>query len=573
MRVGSIFKSRSGDDQKELNAVVNAINRVQAVIWFELDGTIIEANDNFLKGLGYTQAEVAGKHHRMFCESSYVQSPEYKQLWADVGAGKPVAGEFKRLTKSGQEVWIEASYNPVLDENGKPYKAVKFAIDVTARKLATADKEGQLEAISKSQAVIEFDMDGTIRTANDNFLGALGYQLSEVQGKHHRMFVDTAYAASQEYADFWRTLGNGEFQSAEYKRFGKGGKAVWIQASYNHSLDASGRPVKVVKYATDITARKNAVEALETNLALLAKGDLSARIGDHIDGDFASLRDAFNQTCNQLRDLVSEITEAAGELTREAGEISRSSRDLSSRAENQAASLEETSAAMEEISATVKGTADNAITAKTSAEEASDCAGRGGSVVTSAVTAMEDIEKSSENISQIITVIESIAFQTNLLALNAAVEAARAGDAGKGFAVVASEVRTLAQRSSEAAKDITNLINTSTGQVSDGAELVRQTGAVLTEITESVGSVGKNIHDISTACREQTEGVASITSALADIDATTQKTAELSEHCASNAERLSKVADHMAELVTFFRLNGGEAGQDSQWRDSQALAS
>lgn len=237
-------------------AIVEAISKSQAVIEFSLDGTIITANDNFLSTMGYELAEVKGKHHRMFVEPSYAESEEYKEFWASLRRGDYKASEFRRLAKGGREIWIQASYNPIYDNRGKPIKVVKFATDITGEKIRNANFEGQLEAISKSQAVIEFELDGTIITANQNFLDAMGYRRDEVVGQHHRMFTEPLYRQSAEYKSFWADLKKGEFKSGEFRRIAKDGTDVWIQASYNPILDASGRPVKVVKFASDVTQQK-----------------------------------------------------------------------------------------------------------------------------------------------------------------------------------------------------------------------------------------------------------------------------------------------------------------------------
>src|SRR5665213_351869 len=264
---------------------IQAIGKSQAVIAFQMDGTIITANDNFLKVLGYTLDEVRGKHHSMFVEESYRQSSEYREFWAKLNRGEYQSAEYKRIGKGGKEAWIQASYNPILDLNGKPSKVVKFATDVTQQKLMNADYSGQIDAIGKSQAVIEFQMDGTIVTANDNFLKVLGYTLAEVKGKHHSIFVEEEYRESADYRLFWTKLNRGEFQSAEYKRIGKGGKEVWIQASYNPILDLNGKPFKVVKFATDVTAQKVAAEELKRKVdsilivvSAAAQGDLTRNI-------------------------------------------------------------------------------------------------------------------------------------------------------------------------------------------------------------------------------------------------------------------------------------------------------
>jgi methyl-accepting chemotaxis protein len=234
---------------------ISAIGRAQAVIEFNLDGSIITANDLFLGAIGYSLAEIQGKHHSMFVAPAERDSAAYREFWASLNRGQFQSAEYKRYGKGGREIWILASYNPILDDRGRPFKVVKFATDITDQKVKAANFSGQVEAIGKSQAVIEFNMDGTIIDANDNFLGALGYRLDEIRGKHHSMFVAPAEQESAAYREFWASLIRGEFQSAEYKRFGKGGKEIWIQASYNPIRDLNGRPYKVVKYATDTTTQ------------------------------------------------------------------------------------------------------------------------------------------------------------------------------------------------------------------------------------------------------------------------------------------------------------------------------
>ncbi len=275
----------------DLAGQVAAIGKSQAVIEFNLDGSIITANDNFLGAVGYRLDEITGKHHSMFVEDSYRQSPAYRDFWAKLNHGEYVAGEFKRIGKGGKEIWLQASYNPILDPSGKPFKVVKYASDITATKLKNADYEGQLAAISKAQAVIEFNLDGTIITANENFLTVLGYQLDEIKGKHHSMFVEPAFRSSPQYKQFWADLNAGKFQAAEYKRIGKGGKEVWIQASYNPIFDLNGRPFKVVKYAIDVTATKLKNADYEGQLAAISKAQ--AVIEFNLDGTVITANENF----------------------------------------------------------------------------------------------------------------------------------------------------------------------------------------------------------------------------------------------------------------------------------------
>ena len=244
-------KIRSMEDA----GAIAAISRAQAVIEFNMDGTIVAANENFLRAMGYTLGEIRGKQHSMFVVPEDRGSAAYREFWAKLNRGEFQAAEYKRLGKGDREIWILATYNPILDETGKPFKVVKFATDVTEQKLKAADNDGQIAAIRKSQAVIEFNMDGTIRTANQNFLDAMGYTLSEVQGKHHSMFVEPAERNAPAYREFWEKLNRGLYQAAEYRRIAKGGRDIWIQASYNPILDLNGKPFKVVKYATDVTVQ------------------------------------------------------------------------------------------------------------------------------------------------------------------------------------------------------------------------------------------------------------------------------------------------------------------------------
>jgi len=243
-------------------ATLAALDKSQAVIEFEMDGTIITANSNFLAAMGYSLDEIKGKHHSIFVEPGYRESAEYRQFWAKLNRGMYEAAQFKRIGKGGKEIWIEASYNPLLDDTGKPYKVVKYATDISAQKALLADLQGKVDALGRSQAVIEFEMDGTIITANPNFLSVMGYTLDEIHGRHHSMFVEPSYRESAEYRQFWAKLNRGEYEAAQFKRIAKGGKDIWIEASYNPVMDLNGRLCKVVKFATDLTKRK------EENIAL-----------------------------------------------------------------------------------------------------------------------------------------------------------------------------------------------------------------------------------------------------------------------------------------------------------------
>jgi methyl-accepting chemotaxis protein len=261
----------------DLEAIYEALDRVQAIIEFDLDGTVLRANENFLSTFGYSADEVVGQHHRIFCEPEYAASAEYTDFWKKLGRGEFDSAEFKRLGKDGREIWLRASYNPVLDKSGKPVRVVKFATDVTQQTLDRAEFEGKIRAIDRVQAVIEFELDGTIITANENFLRIFGYRLEDVVGKHHRLFCDPGYAESPEYAQFWQRLSRGEYDAGEFKRLTKAGAEVWLQASYNPILDPEGRPVKVVKFASDIT-----MDVEKRSLALLEMSTPVTKIWDGV---------------------------------------------------------------------------------------------------------------------------------------------------------------------------------------------------------------------------------------------------------------------------------------------------
>ena len=251
-----MFRSRTHHGFNEHEAIAQAVDRSQAVISFDIAGTILHANANFLRAMGYELDEVVGRHHRMFLSAEEAGSAAYQAFWERLRRGEYQSAEYLRHGKGGREVWIQATYNPVLDGAGKPVKVVKFATDITDAKLRQADYQGKVEAIHRSQAVIEFAMDGTILDANANFLAALGYSLDEVRGRHHSIFLEPAERDGAEYRRFWAALRDGKFQTAEYRRRHKDGRDVWIQASYNPVMDPAGRLLKVVKFATDVTAEK-----------------------------------------------------------------------------------------------------------------------------------------------------------------------------------------------------------------------------------------------------------------------------------------------------------------------------
>jgi methyl-accepting chemotaxis protein len=411
--------------------------------------------------------------------------------------------------------------------------------------------EGMMAALSKSQAIIEFSMDGSTVAANESFLSATGYSLDQVRGRHHSMFVEPAYAQSAEYRMLWDKLNRGEFDAGQYKCLGKGGREIWIQASYNPILDAAGRAFKVVMLATDITE----LQAIATQIVDVAREkDLTRHI--RLEGKAGATRllsEGFNELLDSIGSVIDEIKVASSEVSNSATEIATSTTDLSQRTEEQAASLEQTAAAMEQMSATVKNNAESAQHANGLIGSTREAADKGGEVVSQAVSAMARIEESSCKISDIISVIDEIARQTNLLALNAAVEAARAGEAGRGFAVVASEVRSLAQRSSQAAKDIKDLILKSSNQVQDGVKLVNHAGSALKDIVDSIRQVAQIVADITRASSEQSSGIDQINKALTQMDEMTQQNSALVEENAASVKTLEEMSANMDGRVSLFQ--------------------
>lgn len=463
------------------------------------------------------------------------------------------------------------------DELGRMGAAVNRAIEATRGKVEIA---AVISALDKSLASIEFTPEGTIRTANDNFLKAIGYPLDEIKGRHHSIFVDEATRNSAEYAQFWTRLHKGESQAGEFRRVCKNGAVIWLQSSYTPILDASGKPFKIVNYANDVTTQvqlreevrerveqeKRQADELRQRVAmivsaadLLSQGDFSHELPNLGDDSIGQMSKALNTAVQSVRGTLAEVRNVAATVAAAAQELSAASEEIASGAQEQASSLEETAASLEEITATIKQNTDSAQQARQLAGGSRDVAEKGGQVVGDAVEAMAAINQSSKKIADIITAIDEIAFQTNLLALNAAVEAARAGEQGRGFAVVASEVRNLAQRSATAAKEIKSLIQDSVRKVDNGTELVNRSGQTLSEIVTSVKRVTDIVTEIAAASREQSTGVDQVNKAVAQMDKVTQTNAGQTEELSGTSQTLLGHAEHLQSLVSRFRLGENEA--------------
>jgi methyl-accepting chemotaxis protein len=490
---------------KDAEAQIAALHRSQAVIEFNLDGTIITANKNFLDAMGYRLDEIQGQHHSMFVAPAERDSAEYRQFWTRLGRGEVQAAQFKRIGKGGKEVWIEASYNPILDAQGRPYKVIKFATDVSAAKAVFANLQGQVEAIGRSQAVIEFELDGTIITANENFLSVMGYRLDEIQGRKHSMFVEPSYRDSRDYQNFWAALNRGEFQAAQFKRLGKGNKEIWIEASYNPIRDMNGKVFEVVKFATDLSGRKAENRALADEFETGVRG-LVTMIGKSA--------------------VTMESTAQA--LTAAAEETSVQSSTVSSAAEEMMASIAEIARQVTESTRVV---------------------GLAVSETQKSESMVGTLIEASTKIGAVSKLITDIASKTNLLALNATIEAARAGEAGKGFAVVANEVKSLATQTAKAIEEIESQIKAIQDSSNATAGSIREIGRVVAQVSEISTMIAGAMDEQSAATREVTLNISGVGQAANETGRNSTVVLVEAQSLAEQARELDHRVENFLEKV------------------------
>ncbi|WP_408586196.1 PAS domain S-box protein [Novosphingobium sp.] len=531
---------------------VAAIDRAQAVIEFALDGTVLAANTNFLSVMGYDLDQVVGRNHKIFCEPAYVASPDYAELWSRLRTGEYVTGVFKRVAANGREVWIRATYNPILDLEGRPSKIVKFALDISDTQRRNLEFEGKVNAIDRAQAMVEFALDGTVLDANENFLALTGYAIDEVRGRKHRLFCDQATTQSAEYAAFWEKLARGEYDTGEYRRRTKDGRDIWIQATYNPIFDLEGKPVKVVKFANDITEQKR--RAVEFQAKVDAISRAQAVIEFDLDGNVLSANDNFLRvTGYSLREVLGQhhsmfcspdyirsleyrdfwlrltrgefhtgryhrvgkydrdiyiqatynpILDLAGNpvrIVKYATDVTDQvllEKDIGTRAHEMAGLIDRLSNSIHAIN--------DATEAAGKLSRETQCNAEGGrTAISGAIESIELIQKSASGIAEIVSIIGEIAGQTNLLAFNAEIEPARAGEHGVGFSVVAGEVRKLAERSSTAARDISRLIDESIARIGEGTGRSHNASEAFTGIALSAEHTGRAIEAISQSARAQ----------------------------------------------------------------------
>lgn len=535
----------------------NAINRSQGSLFIDLSGRIEYANDNFLEYVGCKLHDLEGKSYQELCPS---KSHPWVTQWGELMAGQDIHGEYQISRGDGKICWVQATCNPILGLDGKVTRIIVFATDISEE----VDKRKEVEMLSLVAAetdnlVVITDAQERIEYVNDGFTRLTGYTFEECVGKKPGTFLQGENTDPETINKVRQNISAKQPFYDEILNYTKDNKPYWVSMAINPVFDDNGQLIRFVSIQGEVT--ENKIRALENEngmresvavLQALAQGDLSTTMNGDYQGTFKQIGSAINDTMHNLVEVVEGIRDVANHVDTAAKEINEGNRDLSSRTERAAASIQETSSSMFEITTTVSQNVDNSARANDLVSEAQSEAEKGGAIVGQAVSAMVEINDSSKKISDIVGVIDDIAFQTNLLALNASVEAARAGEQGRGFAVVASEVRNLAGRSAVAAKEIKELIDDSVQRVANGVELVNASGERLDGIVTQVKGVAEIVSEIFKASQEQSEGIQQIDSSIRQLDNSTQQNAALVEEATAASRSTMEQADSLIKLIGFF---------------------
>ncbi|MEM1386075.1 MAG: methyl-accepting chemotaxis protein [Pseudomonadota bacterium] len=554
-------------------ARLDALEKVQAMADIDLNGTITHANERFSVLLGRSASQFVGEDYRILLEDGRGQSEDARGLFDALRDGRAHSGTFRCTGEDGKDIWISVSHCPVFDAGGAVLGARVLAHDVTALQNKAINSERLHHALDQSQAVMEFDPQGKILAVNANYQAALGYSGEDLIGRNNRDILEADFAKSSEYDRFWRALERGEFQAGVYKRLAKDGSVIWTQSSFNPIQDTDGNIRKITELASDVTPIKRAILTFQQAMSRLAANDLNVRIHDDVPAEMLDLKTEFNASLDALFAVIAGIAERADIIMSNVDQISGAADDLSNRTERQAATLEETAAAIDQVTSALRDASKNAEEAASTSQLAERSTDDGLQTVRRAIEAMNEIQTSSERVSKITDVIDALAFQTNLLALNAGVEAARAGESGRGFAVVAAEVRSLAQRSSEASREIAEVIAATSNQIKNGVELVDASGNALEKISGFVKEILGRVADLANAAKEQSSGLESINTAASELDRVTQQNAAMFEETSAATRALHHEVEGLSASTRKFSLGAADESEERESWEAPAIAS